>query len=244
LSALTVQQQARQLVYSRAPYGPYPWSRPLFPKLDTSPAPLTGFGWHPAAWQVLDEGARAWYRDEVEYTREYYRACGPIAVAHAVNFTRAAMSGRDSFETWNIADSIDVCVNVGAYTRGDQTSNTYALRQAIEFGTGIDCDYSWGGLSYERVIELAKTRWVVVNTPGHISLVIFDTDAGDLRLVQYKITAGPRAGWYDANDLHIDAGEWASWNRYTCWPVEELWTDPTEPGLVAQFFAERKGADS
>lgn len=204
---------------------PDPLTAPVsigFPELDYGPPVQGVLDQKPRPFQVLDEGEEEWLGSYAEFNFEYYRTCGPIAVAHAVNFSRAALGLPGG--TLNVADAIDLCVEVGAYTRGDQTTQTGRLADAVEAATGLRTVTGWDTLTFWDALALAQTRWIICNTPGHISLVVADRRGRPfLHLVQYRVSSGGR---FDAGDLIITEPEWPAWTRFTCWPDRELWHRP------------------
>jgi hypothetical protein len=190
------------------------------PPLDWT-APPAAWNSHPTNFQVMNEGDRYWHASQQEYDANYYHDCGPIAVAHAVNFTRAAL-GQPG--TLNASDSIRESIADGGYRWGDQTYDVKLLGKTITRLTGVDVQYQQDTLAWDTALRLARSRWILVNTPGHLSLVLADRQGRDfLELVQYHVNRG---GSMDAGDLIITAGEWDAGNWQTLHPLRRLWPAP------------------
>ena len=192
------------------------------PPLDWS-APPPFWNSRPRSFQVMNEGEQYWHGSAEEYQANYYHDCGPIAVAHAVNFTNGALGRSD---TVNASDAIRETIADGGYAWGDQTLRVDLLGRTIARLAGVQVQYSRDSLDWRTAVSLAQTRWILVNTPGHISLVVADRRGRELlELVQYHVN---RSGPLDAGDLIISADEWEAWNWQTVHPLRKLWLAPNE----------------
>jgi hypothetical protein len=195
------------------------------PALDYDTAP-GGFDAKPAHFQVIDEGNPFWHLDSGEFEANKFCDCGPIAVAHAINFTNWS---QNKSQTLNAHDGIVLATNAGVYgtmagVDGPLTLNAAGLGPIVANETGVDVVVSRGGLDFATALDLARTRWIIVDnfhSPGHISIVVAFLDGSEqLALVQHRVNHG---GILDAGDLVITESEWGNWNGLTIHPSAALW---------------------
>lgn len=201
----------------------------LRPILDFAGPPAT-LNARPHHFQVIDEGSLFWHLDNAEFQQNFFCDCGPIAVAHAVNFTNWS---RGVDETLNAHDGIVATKEVGAYgfhqpSGSFLTVNPAGLADAVNSLTGLgNLVVLRNSMDFDTVLKLARRRWVIVDnfaSPGHISVVVAALDGSErLELVQHRVS---RDGSMDAGDLIITRGEWESWNGLTIHPEDPLWKAP------------------
>jgi hypothetical protein len=198
------------------------------PPLDYDTAPAA-FNAKPAHFQVIDEGNRFWHLDESEFQQNFFADCGPIAVAHAVNFTNWSRGKQD---TINAHGGIVAAKAVNAYgplpgTNDIMTLDASRLATAVTNLTGVDTVVGRDDLNFDEALKLARTRWIIVDNfsgVGHISLVVSFLDGSErLALVQHPVNAG---GALDAGDRVITRPEWEHWNTLTIHPKQALWAAP------------------
>lgn len=203
-----------------------PRSGRVRPRLDRTAPVGAKTNRKPSPFQVINEFDARWHLDDAEYNANRGADCGPIAVAHAVNFTNWALGSSD---TINAHDAIQACIADGAYEWGNQTIVPSRLAKTIERFTGVQVRYDASGLTWADALEIASTRWIIVNIPpwiadpGHISIVVRDFAGSEvLELVQHIVTKGG-PGPLDAGNLIIDASEWGKWSFNTIYPLQKLW---------------------
>jgi hypothetical protein len=204
------------------------------PNLDFS-APLSD---HPDPFQVIQQFSPASAALFGSHVGERGSCCGPIAVAHMVNFYRG-MRGGDAI---NAAESIDACVANDSYRLGDMTRSIAGLGNVFTSLTNVTAKYynriesdraSPASPSFDEALELARTRPLLLNRHngalGHICVAVADrAGAPNMWLVQGGIGAG--FDGEDGNGL-LTANSWTSWSWQMLVPQEPAWSfsTPTEP---------------
>jgi len=206
------------------PPGPTP-PKTLRPPLDFSDPPSV-FNSKPRSFQVIAEGNRFWHANQAEADENFFCDCGPIAVAHAVNFTHWSQGNND---TINAHDGIVALSNAGIYggaPRDRQTTVPARLGEMVTQFTGIDT-IKRSGMDFDTALELGRTRWIMIDhfgALGHISVAVTALDgSARLAMVQHNVNSG---GILDAGDLMISESEWGNWNELTFHPREALWDAP------------------
>jgi hypothetical protein len=198
------------------------------PPLDYDTVPGV-FNDKPSHFQVIDEGNPLWHLNQAEFGANQFCDCGPISLAHAINFTRWSQENPD---TLNAHDGIVLATNAGVYgtmdgIAGPLTLNAAGLGEIVTNVTGVDVVVSRGELDFAEALDLARTRWIIVDnfsSPGHISIVVaFLNGSEQLALVQQRVNHG---GVLDAGDLVITEPEWELWRGLTIHPSEALWEAP------------------
>ena len=200
------------------------------PPLDES-GPSPRYNSKPKNFQEMEEfgpNAPYWRWNHDQFARNSGDDCGPTAVAHAINMT---IWSHGSTETVNVGDAISECVANGAYIEGDQTQSIPKLGDVITNLTGMDVSYHTElssdpkpPLSWQQALSLARTRWLIVNKPGHIAAAVADRSGADcLWLMQGHIGGG-----FDGEDGdgRITEATWQQWRWQTLHADEALWTAP------------------
>lgn len=209
----------------------------------------------PRYFQVINEGVAAWHHSLAQFQANYWVNCGPIAMAHAINMIRwrqnnpTTLNAGDAVEVANklLPESVilqttdpskpEWMVPAGTLVYGDggqglMTYSVYGLAAYAKLATGMDMIVQstehWmpgPALSWEAALEIAKTRPIVVNKPGHISLVIRDKSGRELLwLVQGNI--GPS---FNGDGGALTAANWGQWNWQTWYPIEPVWGVTASP---------------
>jgi hypothetical protein len=218
------------------------------PVLDFS----TPQGDHPDAFQVIQQFARDNNAVFGGHLAERACACGPIAVAHAINFYRGMRGG----DTVNVDETVDLCVANGSYALGDETHSVAGLGKVVTDQTGVATRYfnrvvadtaTPAPPTFQEALELARTRPLILNRPGHIAVAVADRrGAANLWLVEGGIGAG--FDGEDGNGL-ITSASWKLWSWQMVACDEAAWDAPGAPAgdtesvsAGAYFTAEQIGS--
>src|SRR5262249_16843860 len=142
------------------------------------------FNARPSHFQVIDEGNPLWHLSPAEFEANKFCDCGPISVAHAINFTRWSQENQD---TLNAHDGIVLATDAGIYgtmagVDGPLTLNAAGLGRIVTDVTGVDVVVKHGDLDFATALDLARTRWIIVDnfhSPGHISVVVAFLDGSE-----------------------------------------------------------------
>jgi hypothetical protein len=209
------------------------------PALDFSPPR----GDHPDAFQVIQQFAPASAALFGEHLAERGSACGPIAVAHAINLYRGMRGG----DPVNAAETIDLCVANGAYALGDMTRSVKKLGEVVTDLTGVPTRYfnrieedraTPLSHAFDAALELARTRPLVLNRRGHIVAAVADRmGAPNMWLVE-----GGIGGGFDGEDGNglLTAASWDLWSWQMLVCDEPAWdapdADEPEPVPTAEYF--------